>query len=187
MLRPMIILSCLLTALGIAATEPAYPGDSIYQVKVTLADQAGKPATLDRYAGQPTIVSMFYASCPHVCPMLVASVRRLQQDLPPAERARLRVLLVSFDPKDTPAALTEVLAKQGIDAKTWTLATTSVDEVRLVAAALGIRYRQLPDGGFSHSTILTLLDAQGRPLKKTDRFTDPEPEFRAALAQALTK
>lgn len=169
------------------AVAATLPGDSIYQVTVALTDQAGKPAPLDRYAGQPTIVSMFYSSCPHVCPMLVSSVQRLEKELPAAQRGRLRVLFVSLDPADTPKALQEVVARHGIDTTRWSLVRTSADEVRQVAAALGVRYRQLPDGSFSHSTILTLLDAQGRPLRRTESFTDPEPEFRAALLKATTE
>ena len=103
-----------LTTARLATAGPTYPGDSIYQVHATLTDQAGHSVTLDRYAGQPTIVSMFYASCPHVCPMLVGSVKRLQQELPLAERHRLRVLFVSVDPSDTPEALSAVLTKQGV-------------------------------------------------------------------------
>jgi len=186
--------AALAMALGLAAmldagavSPPTYPGDSIYLLKVALTDQHGTPVALDRYAGHPTVVSMFYGSCPHICPMLVASTARLQRELPEAQRDRMKVLFVSFDPGDTPALLGEVLEKQGIDSKGWTLARTSADEVRLVAATLGIRYKQLPDGSFSHATILTLLDPQGRPLARTERFTDPEPEFRAALAAATAR
>lgn len=188
--RKVIQMGVLGTALafGLAAgAAPTVPGDSVYQLKVALTDQSGAPTTLDRYAGQPTVVSMFYASCPHICPMLVASVRRLEQELPPEQRSRMRVLFVSFDPTDTPAKLREVLAKQDIDSKGWTLARASADDVRLVAAALDIRYKQLPDGSFSHATVLTLLDPQGRPIRRTERFTDPEPEFRAALREATAR
>ncbi len=168
-----------------AAPATTYPDDSIYQLKVALTDQQGKPLALDRYAGQPTIVSMFYGSCPHICPMLISSVQQLEKALPAKERGRMRVLFVSFDPTDDPKRLAELVAKQGVDGKRWTLAATSADEVRLVAAALGVRYVQLPDKSFSHSTILTLLDAKGRIVRRTESFTDPEPEFRDALMQAL--
>lgn len=178
----------LLDAAAAAAPAPqavAYPDDSLYQLRVALTDQRGAALTLDRHAGQPTIVSMFYASCPHVCPMLIASVQRLERALPERDRGRLRVLFVSVDPADDAKALAEVAGRHGVDGKRWTLASASATDVRLVAATLGIRYRQLPDGEFSHSTVLTLLDAQGRIVRRTEAFTDPEPEFRDALAAAL--
>lgn len=168
-----------------AAPATTYPDDSVYQLQVALTDQQGQPLALDRYAGQPTIVSMFYGSCPHVCPMLIASVLRLEQALPASARGRMRVLFVSVDPSDDPARLTGLVVRHGIDGKRWTLASASADDVRLVAAALGVRYVQLPDKSFSHSTILTLLDGKGRIVRRTESFTDPEPEFRDALQQAL--
>ena len=168
-----------------AAPTKGYPDESVYLLEVALTDQQGKALQFDRYAGQPTIVSMFYSSCPHVCPMLISSVQSLEKTLPAKERRRLRVLFVSIDHADDAKALAEVVARHGIDGKRWTLAHTSADEVRLVAAALGIRYRQLPDASFSHSTILTLLDAEGRVVRRTEAFTDPEPEFREALDRAL--
>lgn len=167
------------------AAAPTYPDDSIYQLKVALTDQDGEQIGLDRAAGQTTIISMFYASCPHICPMLVNSVQMLERSLPEKERGKLRVLFVSLDPADDPQALSAVISKHGVDAKRWTLARASADDVRLVAAALGVRYKQLPDKSFSHSTILTLLDAQGRVVRRTESFTDPELEFRSALAAAL--
>jgi len=141
----------------------------------------------DRNAGRPTLVSMFYASCPHVCPMLVASIDTLERELDPAARARLRVLMVSVDPSDAPRRLAEVVARHRLDLGRWTLARTSADEVRTVAAALSVRYRQLPDGEYSHSTVLVLLAPDGRPLARTEQVMDPPPEFRAALRAATAR
>ena len=168
-----------------AAPAAGYPGDSVYRLQVALTDQSGTALGVDRGAGAPTIVSMFYTKCQHVCPMLIASVQRLEKGLAAPERERLRVLFVSMDPSDDPKALAAAVAKHGLDGKRWTLARASADDVRLVAATLGIRYKQLPDGDFSHSTILTLLDRDGRVLRRTESFNDPEPEFRKALADAL--
>jgi protein SCO1/2 len=168
-----------------AAAAPAYPDDSVYQLKVALTDQKGSPLGLDRNAGHATVVSMFYSSCPHICPMLISSVQMLEKGLTDKERGRLRVLFVSVDPADDAKALAAVVAKHGVDGKRWTLASASADDIRLVAATLGVRYKQLPDQSFSHATILTLLDAEGRVLRRTESFMDPESEFRDALAAAL--
>jgi protein SCO1/2 len=182
-LRLAALVMALSAAPGFAA--PAYPGDSVYQLKVALTDQDGKALGLDRNAGRTTIVSMFYASCPHICPMLISSMQTLEKGLSADERGKLRVLMVSIDPADDAKALSAVVAKHGVDGKRWTLSRASADDVRLVAATLGIRYKQLPDKSFSHSVALTLLDGQGRVLRRTESFMDPEPEFRSALRAAL--
>ena len=184
-LRALACSLALVAASAGAAPAAGYPDDSIYRLQVALTDQRGAKLGLDGHAGRPTIVSMFYASCPHICPMLISSVQMLEKGLSAEQRGRLRVLFVSLDPADDAKALAAVVATRGVDGKRWTLASASADEVRLVAATLGVRYKQLPDQSFSHSTILTLLDAQGRVVRRTEAFTDPEPEFRQALADAL--
>jgi len=58
--------------------------------------------------------------------------------------------------------------------------------VRSVAAVLGIRYRQLADGEFNHSSMLVLVDANGRILARTEKIgTQPDPEFVAAVRKAV--
>ena len=177
---------------GIVGAAPALaspvPGDSLYQLQVPLTDQAGKPAQLDRYAGQPVLVTMFYGSCPHVCPMLVSTIQRYERELPAASRGRLRVLMVSLDPeRDTPAKLSEVAQRHRVDLARWSLGRAGEADVRRLAAALGIQYRQLPDGEFSHATVITLLDRQGRIVKQTSSLLRPEAEFSAALEQATRR
>ena len=179
--RPVAAL--LLSASTLAAA--ALPGDSVYQLALPLADQAGKATTLDAQRGAPVVVTMFYGSCPHVCPMLISTIQRYERELPAAQRGRLRVLLVSLDPeRDTPAKLTEIARRHGVDAARWTFARADARDVRRLAAALNIQYRQLPDGEFNHSTVITLLDADGRIRKQTSSLLKPDPEFAGALRTA---
>ena len=157
-------------------------------MQVALTDQGGKAVKLDLYAGHPVLVTMFYGSCPHVCPMLVSTIQRYERELPEASRGRLRVLLVSLDPeRDTPAKLTEVAQRHHADLARWTFARADARDVRRLAAALNILYRQLPDGEFSHSTVITLLDAQGRMQKQTASLLRLDPEFATALKAATSK
>ena len=172
-------------ALLLALAVASVPADSLYQLQVPLTAQSGQATTLDRYAGGPVLVTMFYGSCPHVCPMLIATIQRLERELSEANRGRLRVLMVSLDPqRDTPAKLTEVAQRHRVDLARWTLARAEAADVRRLAAALNIQYRRLPDGDFSHSTVITLLDAQGRLQKQTASLLRLDPEFAAALKAA---
>ena len=54
----------------------------------------------------------------------------------------------------------------------WTLAHADAAAVRRIAAALSIQYRQLPDGQFSHSTIISAL-AVGRKDRGAERGAGP--------------
>ena len=171
--------------LGLGAALAATPGDSVYQLALKLEDQGGAATRLDRYRGQPVIVSMFYGSCPHVCPMLISTIQRYERELPEAQRGRLRVLMVSIDPaRDTSAHLKEVAQRHRVDLGRWTLARTDAASVRKLAAVLDIQYRALPDGEFNHATVITLLGPDGRKLRATSSMLRPDAEFAGALQAA---
>jgi protein SCO1/2 len=142
----------------------ALPSAPLYDLELHLVDQAGQRIGLDVHRGSPVIVTMFYASCPAACPRLIDDILAVEAGLPEAERQKLRVLLVSFDPaRDTPAALTKLAEARGLDLSRWRLAAAPEREARELAAVLGIKYRRLDDGEYFHTSVLTLLDDNGVP------------------------
>lgn len=170
-----------------AAAADALPSDSVYQLDIPLVQQDGSAARLGLDRGSPVLISMFYSSCPHACPLLINTMRRMEQQLAPEARQRLKVLLVSIDPeRDTPEKLKELAERHRVDAARWTFARASADDVRKLAAVLGIRYRALPDGEFNHSTIVTLLDANGKIVLQTSEMTTLDEAFVAALRKATS-
>jgi protein SCO1 len=175
----------LLLACAFVSGAAAVPDDSLYQLQLPLTTQAGAAAKLDLHGGQPVLVTMFYGSCPHVCPMLISTIQRYELELPAKQRGRLHVLLVSLDPqRDTPAKLTEIAQRHRVDLARWTFARAEAGDVRRLAAALDIQYRQLPDGEFNHSTVITLLDGNGRIVKQTSSLLRLDAEFSGALKAA---
>jgi len=195
-LRNLLIAICtgLLLSLVSAAVLAGSPGsirplpqDSVYQLPVKLTDQAGRNADWRTRRGKPQLVSMFYTSCQYICPLIVDSGKAVEHALTPAERAKLGILLISMDPKrDTPVALMTVAKKRGLDASRWSLASPRADDVRSAAGVLGVRYRQLADGEFNHTSALVLLDRDGRIVARTEKIGSVvDPEFIAAVHQAL--
>lgn len=173
-----------------AAPPPAEPpapaglplGASLAVLDVPLVDQAGQPRAFFVASGETVIYSMFYTTCPRACPLLIEDIRALAQSIPEADRAQLRVVLISMDPaNDTPEALAGIVTQHHLDA-TWTLAVPPADRVREVAAALGVRYRPLPSGGFAHTSVLTAVDGEGRVLARSDGSVGRE-----ALETAIRK
>lgn len=183
--RLLAALALALPVPGLAAAE--LPGDSLYLLSDAFSDQSGKEFTLADRRGKPQVVAMFYTSCRYICPLIVDSAKGVDHALTPAERARLGVLLVSMDPaRDDTAALASVARKRKLDPARWTLARTEAGTVRRVAALLGIRYRELADGEFNHSSALVLLDAEGRVVARTERLGPvPDPAFLAAVKSTL--
>ena len=163
---------------SLPAASDGAPTDSVYQLSVPLEDQSGKTTTLAAFAGHPTMVSLFYASCPNVCPLLVASVRRLERELDDATRAELRVLLVSLDPaRDTPAVLADLAKRHALDLSRWKIARPRERDVRAIAGVLGIPYRRLPNGELNHASVITLLDGAGRALARSAKLGALDPGF----------
>ena len=179
-----------LLVVGSAFAAPAaapLPKDSVYQLVLPLTDQHGRTADWRQHRGQPQVVAMFYTSCQYICPLIVDSGKAVEHALTPAEQAKLGILLISMDPKrDSPAALMTVAKKRGLDASRWSLASPRADDVRSAAGVLGVRYRQLADGEFNHTSALLLLDRDGRIVARTEKIGSVvDPEFIAAVHRVL--
>ncbi len=184
--RTLCALALFAATTGAALAAPPAPGDSIYQLDVPLTDQDGRPLALDAHRGQPILVSMFYTSCKFVCPMLVDTIRDTTMALSEAERARLNVLIVSFDPaKDSVPVLKKAAEQRSIDARRWALARTDAAHTRKLAAVLGIQYRAVGNGDFNHTTALILLDSEGRIAGRSTRLGKADAAFVKLVRQAL--
>jgi protein SCO1/2 len=189
----MIMLICALAVVRVWAETPRddtstqpLPGESVYQLPMSLIDQNGRTSTLAALRGQPVLVAMFYTSCDNVCPMIAWQLRRIEQALPEAERARLRVLMVSFDPaRDTPEALRKFATAHKADPSRWVVARAEENEVRNLAAVLGLRYRELDNGVFNHSSVITLLDADGMIRARTADLKNVDAEFVRTVEASL--
>ncbi|MFO0729133.1 MAG: SCO family protein [Myxococcota bacterium] len=174
-------------ALLLAVAAAPLPSDSILQLEDRFTAQDGSSFTLVQRRGQPQLITMFYTSCKYVCPLVIDSVRALESSLSEGERAKLKVLLVSIDPKrDTPEALLGVAKQRHLDLGRWTLARAEGSAVRKLAGLLGIRYREREDGELTHTPMLVLLDPEGRVLARSEKLgVEPDAEFLEKLRAAL--
>ena len=177
----------LMAASTAVAAGGSLPGDSVYQLELPLTSQDGETRDWETLRGKPRLVSMFYTSCQYICPLIVDSGKALEHALTPAQRDRLGIVLISMDPaRDDPTALSAVAGQRKLDPDRWLLASPRERDVRSVAGVLGIRYRELADGEFNHTSALVLLDAEGRIVARTDQVgTRPDPEFVAATRALL--
>jgi protein SCO1/2 len=170
----------------VMAPGASLPGESVYQLTVPLTDQDGKDTSLDALQGRPVILAMFYTSCDGVCPMLAFAMRRVLTALPQAHRGRLQAVMVSFDSqRDAPVALRAFAQLHDLTQPQWLVARASESDVRELAAVLGVRYRELPGGIYSHSAVITLLDAQGVIRARTTTLNALDPDFMQAVDRVL--
>lgn len=161
----------------VAATAPVLPEDSVYRIpELTLTDQDGKRFTFASLRGEPRLVGMFYTSCRMVCPVEIETLKRVQREY--AGKGRVGVVLVSFDPKrDGTAALRDAARKHRVSAPSFRLSRPEQGDEGTLAGVLGIAYRPLPNGTFSHNALVSLLDADGRIVAQFDASGMPDDAF----------
>jgi protein SCO1 len=122
--------------------------NALVPLDLVFRDESGNAVPLRTYFGdKPVILSLVYFKCPSLCPMsmheTVMSLRRVS--LEPGRN--YNVVVVSFDPSDTPAMAAEKKAyyakefgKPGFD-DGWHFLTGSQDAVSKLASAVGFGYR----------------------------------------------
>ncbi|QSX76297.1 SCO family protein [Lysobacter arenosi] len=176
----------LLFCLPALAVADELPGDSVYQVTASLTAQDGRELSSPDLRGRPAVVSMFYSNCHLMCPLIIASGKAVQKQLTASEHDALDLAVISIDPaRDTPAALQDVADAHHLDSR-WRLLRPLDTDVRTLAAVLDIRYRAQPDGTFNHTSVLILLDRDGRVLARSEvTGLQPDPEFVAQVKKTL--
>jgi len=169
----------------IEATAPLTE-QSLYQLESQWTSDVGREVKLGVLRGRPQIVAMFFTSCEYACPIIVENMKAIEQALPEALRGKVDFLLVSFDvARDTPAALKTYRAKEQLALARWTLLRGKEDDVRELAALLGINYQRDAKGQFSHSNIITVLNAEGEVAFQQVGLNKDAKETVAAIEKLL--
>jgi protein SCO1 len=157
-------------------------GDSLYQLPIQLTAADGRTLKFSSLRGKPLIVTMFYSRCTSVCPTLTHELQLLMSRLSLLERAHVQILMVSFDSaSDSPATLSAFKSEHRIAENNWLIAKASARDVRALAAALGIQYRELPDHSFNHSVVVSVIDPGGLLQARTSDLSDSDGTFIAAV------
>lgn len=174
---------------GTVAEATPLPPDSLYHLPATLTDASGKVFKLNERRGRVQVVTMFYGTCRFACPLIIETLKGVDRGLTDAEKAKVDLLLVSFDPaRDTVPALHKIAVERKIEKPRWTMARAEPDDVRKLAAMLEVKYRQLEDGEFNHTNVVALLDEDGRIVARTEKIGPvPDPDFLAQVKKALAK
>ena len=174
------------TAADAGATSAALPGDSLYHLQAGFTDLHGQSLQWAALQGRPQLVSMLYGNCSLMCPLILENAKAVQKQLSPEQRARLGVAMITLDPaRDTPAALAEVAERNRTPAD-WQYLQPDADDVRAVASVLDVRYRFREDGSINHTSVLVLLDAEGRVRARSEvQGVAADPEMVAAISAVL--
>ncbi len=153
------------------SAEPAgkYTDNSIYQYGAVWTDQSGRKITLGNFKGKRIVLAMFYASCTTACPELVNDIQQLERKIPKSRLDSFRFILVTIDPhKDTPSELFKYAGSHDLDLNRWSLLRGSKEEVATLAQLIGFQYKRNSSGMFTHTNLITFLNAQGEITKQSE-------------------
>ncbi|MBL7543154.1 MAG: SCO family protein [Bdellovibrionaceae bacterium] len=172
-MNKLVFLVMMLFGIFLRADEAKLPEDSIYNIKSNWSNQNGDAITLDSLRGQNVIMTMVYTGCAHACPMTIAKVQEIEKALVQADIKNYKLVLASFDSvKDTPRVLKDYMKKRKISEDHWVFLSTAKDSVaRELAVSLGISYKAIGDGDFSHSNVISYLDSRGVVKSKIESLT----------------
>ena len=159
----------LCTALSACRTTEAPPagagtrGDdaSVFALDVGMVDQNGTRVRLADLAGHPTILTMGYTNCRSICPSVIEDMKAIERRLG-TRRPDVRFVMLTLDPaRDSPEALRRFASERHLDPARWRLLAASEDDVRDLAAVLGVRYAPAASNEIVHSSLIVAVDARG--------------------------
>ncbi|MNX29896.1 hypothetical protein D3C86_600480 [compost metagenome] len=152
-----------------------------------LTNQNGQRVT-ERSFGEPALLYFGFMTCPAICPTDLAKMARISRQLQQQQGISVRPVFVTIDPeRDTPKKLKTYVNYFASD---FVGLTGSAQDIVRITDAYHVYYKKVPTGDkpdeymMDHSTILFLIDSQGRYLKHFGRGLD-EKEIEKQVVTAL--
>ena len=121
--HPAVWMLLLVAAVAVPVLLKRAPPLPVYTTLPSLAltDQSGAPFTTARLNQRPAIVNFIFTTCPTICPLLTAKMRRLQDATTGSD---VQLVSITVDPyNDTPAVLKTYGEKFGADFARWIFVT----------------------------------------------------------------
>jgi protein SCO1/2 len=155
--------------LGGTAGSAPQPWHKSYWPNVTLVTQDGRKVRFydDVIKGKVVAINFIYTTCPDVCPMDTAALRRVQKLIGPAMGRDVFFYSISLDPKtDTPAVLRKYMKTFDVGPG-WTFLTGRPQDIALLQNKFGIR-PVTPGALSAHDTRYVMgNEADARWIKRT--------------------
>jgi protein SCO1/2 len=139
-------------------------------LNATFKDETGRSVALGDYFGRrPVVLAFVYYSCPMLCTQVMNGISSALKVMPFKVGQEFDVVLVSFDPRDTPAIAAE--KKQAhlkywsteSEAPSWHFLTGDEATIRRVTQTAGFSYRwDEPTKQFAHVSGVLVVTPDGR-------------------------
>jgi len=153
-----------------------------------LKDHKGQPFSSADLEGQWTLIFFGFTQCPDICPLAMADLSRLMDELPPELEANTQVLMVTLDPaRDTPEVLADYVPYFHKD---FVGVTGEFLTIRRFANELNVAFSKVTQGEdnytIDHSGHISLINPRGdyHALFKPPFNADKMARHYAALVEA---
>ena len=133
-------------------------------------DDHGQSVTLgDFFGGKPVVLVMTYFECPMLCTLVLNGLTKTLKTMNFEPGKEFDVVVVSFDPRDTPELAAKkkatYVAEYGrvVTADGWHFLTGDQAAIARVATAVGFRYKWVPEEKqFAHAAAIMVATPEGR-------------------------
>jgi protein SCO1/2 len=137
---------------------------------LTFKDETGKTVRLGDYFGKrPLMLTLVYFECPGLCTMTLNGVTRALNATKFTPGQEFDVLVVSFDPRDTPQLAAAKKAtyttqfRRPESAGGWHFLTGAQADIDALCQTVGFRYKwEEKFKQYSHASAIVMLTPQGR-------------------------
>lgn len=138
-------------------------------------DQKGDTISNEDYKGKVYVIEFFFTTCPTICPVMTGNMLKLQRAF--KDRNDFGVASFTINPaNDTPEVLNDYAKNYGITHPNWHLLTGDMEKIMELSNTgfnLYAGVNSNVDGGFEHSGMFALIDADGRIRSRKDDFGNP--------------
>jgi protein SCO1/2 len=160
---------------------------------LTFTDTHGRMVRLGDYfhKGKPVLLSLFYATCPMLCHVVLEGVATGVRTLAWTPGDEFDMISVSFDHRDTlelvrdVQARTVALLKEGTSPESWHFLFGPESHSKALADSLGFIYYYQPENGqWAHPAVLFVLTEEGIISRYLYGVNFKERDLRLALLEA---
>lgn len=128
----------------------------------SLTDQSGRPFEFRRLKGRVVSLAFGYTTCPDVCPLITAAMRRVQSELDPGEGKSVYFLTITTDPEiDSPKILSAYAKRYEVDHANWAFLTGNPPALGSVWKNFGVNVIRKARGLIDHTPLTAVIDRQG--------------------------
>jgi protein SCO1/2 len=158
----------------------------------TFSDEQGQEVQIGRYFGtRPVVLGFVYYDCPMLCGQIINALTSALRTMSLDAGRDFEVVLVSFDPRETPALAAdkkaEYLARydRAGAAAGWHFLTGKPASIERLTQAAGFRYAwDEPTKQFAHPAGLIVVTPDGRPARYLFGIEYGARDVRLALVEA---